>query len=487
VLSVKRKSKLQKQEGREEYQCPQQQVNNAPLFLDRKIDEVTWGLDPAYSKRLNSIPVQNTVFIVNYILSMKTEVNLSDHYKKDLINLLTTFSKYTKKSFKSITRDDIIDFLESFRRPEASDPLHKWIGTYNLYRIHLMRFFKWLLFPDIEPNKRPKPEILDNIPQLKRKEKSIYRPTDLWTAEEDLLFLKYCPSKRMRCYHAVARDLGCRPHEILKLRISSISWRLIENRQYAEVVVNGKTGTRPLPLIDSIPYVKDYLDNEHPQPGNHNAIFISGTGKSLGRSISPESLNHIYAKYKNDLFPTLLNIPNVLPEDKQRIKELLKKPWNPYIRRHSSLTDKSKILKEHVLRQYAGWSTGSQMPQKYLHYFGNESTESILEAYGILPKGQQLDQLKPKPCPQCNELNKPDGKFCVKCRMVLTYDAYSDTIEEKQQKDSEVKELKQKYEQDMKTVREEMNQQFTQIMSMIRQNPQLACIKPEVLSRKTLE
>lgn len=89
----------------------------------------------------------------------------------------------------------------------------------------------------------------------------------------------------MRCYHAVARDLGCRPHEILKLRISSISWRLIENRQYAEVVVNGKTGTRPLPLIDSIPYVKDYLDNEHPQQGNPNAIFISGTGKSLGRRL----------------------------------------------------------------------------------------------------------------------------------------------------------------------------------------------------------
>lgn len=124
---------------------------------------------------------------------MKTEVNLSDHYKKDLINLLTTFSKYTKKSFKSITKDDIIYFLESFRRPEASDPLHKWIGTYNLYRIHLMHFFKWFYYPDIEPNKRPKPEILDNIPQLKRKEKSIYRPTDLWTAEEDLLFLKYCP------------------------------------------------------------------------------------------------------------------------------------------------------------------------------------------------------------------------------------------------------------------------------------------------------
>jgi hypothetical protein len=165
----------------------------------------------------------------------------------------------------------------------------------------------------------------------------------------------------------------------------------------------------------------------------------------------------------------------------------LKKPWNPYILRHSSLTDKSKILKEHVLRQHAGWSIGSNMPQKYIHYFGNEANESLLEAYGLMPRGQQIDQLKPKQCPNCTEPNKPDSKFCAKCRMVLTYDAYSETIEEKQQKESEVKELSEKYEQEMKSMREEMNRQFTQIMSMIRQNPQLACIKPEVLSKKTLE
>jgi hypothetical protein len=51
----------------------------------------------------------------------------------------------------------------------------------------------------------------------------------------------------------------------------------------------------------------------------------------------------------------------VLPEDKQKVKELLKKPWNSYIRRHSALTEKSTILKEHVLRQHAGWSGRSQM------------------------------------------------------------------------------------------------------------------------------
>ena len=74
------------------------------------------------------------------------------------------------------------------------------------------------------------------------------------------------------------------------------------------------------------------------------------------------------------------------PEDKQKISELLKKPWNPYIRRHSALTEKSKILKEVTLRTYAGWSTNSNMPQIYTHYYGNEAVDSLLEAYGIVTK-----------------------------------------------------------------------------------------------------
>jgi hypothetical protein len=35
-------------------------------------------------------------------------------------------------------------------------------------------------------------------------------------------------------------------------------------------------------------------------------------------------------------------------------------------------------------------------------------------------------------------------------------------------------------------MQEEMNQQFGQIMSMIQQNPQLANIKPEMMSKKVL-
>jgi integrase len=318
------------------------------------------------------------------------------------------------------------------------DPLHKWIGTYNLYLVYILRFFRWVYSPNLSQKDRPNPSILKNIPQLKRKEKSIYKPSDMWSQHDDLLFLRYCPSKRDKCYHSMSRDLSCRPSEILRLKNKDIAFKTINGSQYVEVVVNGKTGTRPIPLINSIPYLKDYLDHEHPQAGNPNSPLISGIGKSLGRHLTSMGIARVYTKYRTRLFPKLLRSPNVNPEDKQKIIELLKKPWNPYIRRHSALTEKSTILKEHVLRQHAGWTPGSQMHLKYLHYYGNESSESLLEAYGLIDHGIQLDQLKPKQCPNCSEPNKPDSKFCAKCRMVLSYDAYEETVENKQEKEDAI-------------------------------------------------
>ena len=39
---------------------------------------------------------------------MKIEINLSDHYGKDVVLLLSKFSKYTNnKSFEDLTREDI--------------------------------------------------------------------------------------------------------------------------------------------------------------------------------------------------------------------------------------------------------------------------------------------------------------------------------------------------------------------------------------------
>jgi integrase len=455
-------------------------ANYDPLLLDKKVTMATEGLEPFFTKILRQkTSKENALDTAEYINTLKREINISLGYKRINIQTLVDLSKFhlNRKNFRVMTKEDILQYLDSLHRPEASDPLHKWIGSYNLKRSIIVKFFKWLYYPDIESTQRPNPKVVENIARLKRKEQSIYKPTDLWSQEDDLLFLKYCPSKRDRCYHTISRDLSCRPHEILNLRIKDIAFKTTGNYQYAEVLVNGKTGSRPIPLISSIPYVKDWLDS-HPQRGNPNAFLIpSLSDRSFGRKMNISSIQMVYRKYKLEHFTKLSEVdPSVQPEDKKKIKELLKKPWNPYIRRHSALTEKSTILKEHVLRQHAGWSANSQMHLKYLHYFGNESSESLLEAYGIIDKGIQMDQLSPKQCPNCSEPCKPDGRFCTRCRMVLTYDAYNETIEETQRKVSEVKELKDKYQQDMKAIREEIREEMRdQLAKLVTQ------LKPEVI------
>ncbi|HKG87576.1 MAG TPA: hypothetical protein VKA95_04565, partial [Nitrososphaeraceae archaeon] len=165
--------------------------------LERQIDEITAGLAPVYAKNLRTISEVNIETIARYINAIRTETSFSNNYRRDIIEALTRLAKFIENiNFQDLTREHIVAFLDSYRKPEQVDPLHKWIGTYNVYRMHMLRFFKWLYFPAISAGMRQKPPVVDNIPGLRRRETSIYKPTDLWSPADDLLFLKYCPSKR---------------------------------------------------------------------------------------------------------------------------------------------------------------------------------------------------------------------------------------------------------------------------------------------------
>ena len=52
-----------------------------------------------------------------------------------------------------------------------------------------------------------------------------------------------------------------------------------------------------------------------------------------------------------------------------------------------------------------------------------------------------------------------------------------------QEKEKRIKTLEQKYENDMKTLRNDMNNQLSEIMLMIQQNPKLSYVKPEILEK----
>jgi integrase/recombinase XerD len=93
-------------------------------------------------------------------------------------------------------KGNIISYLNSLKEYEEIDPLHKWIGTYNSSLRNILRFFKWLYSQTLAYNQRLKSKLLLNVSQLSRNETSIYKPTELWTLEDDIVFLKWRPNKR---------------------------------------------------------------------------------------------------------------------------------------------------------------------------------------------------------------------------------------------------------------------------------------------------
>jgi hypothetical protein len=60
-------------------------------LFDRKIEFITRGLRPDARRHLQSIPMANALVIVDYITSMRTGINLSDNYRRDLIILCADF------------------------------------------------------------------------------------------------------------------------------------------------------------------------------------------------------------------------------------------------------------------------------------------------------------------------------------------------------------------------------------------------------------
>src|SRR6266487_4547945 len=300
-------------------------------LLDRKITLATEGFTTKFCeltlKDRKKLSKENALVVAEYIIAMKREINPRLSYLRYTIQFLSELARTNSTQYKDMSDQDIYRYLDSNRKPDSQDSLHKWIGSYNIKRIVLIRFFKWLYYPDIaNPDKRNelskserKPVCIMDIPKLKRKEISCYKPSDLWTQEDDLLFLKWVTNKRDRCYHTMSRDLSARPHEILNLKIKDVVFKTVDGYQYAEVLVNGKTGSRHIPLIQSIPYIKDWLAN-HPSRNNPNSpLFVSLGRGNTGKPLTTGSLEQIYNYYKEEFFPRLLENPTISNEDKERI------------------------------------------------------------------------------------------------------------------------------------------------------------------------
>jgi integrase len=423
---------------------------DGPNF-ERKLDELCQGLPP-YIRRhlLEKISRENTSTIIEYIDAIRMEgTNLSTVYKQAVVDTLTSLAKFHPgKSFKDMSREDIIAFLNRLRKTEEQDKKHGWIGTYNQNIRHLKRFYRWLCYPLVESKQRPVPEQMVNVNPLPRKEYSNYEDHELWLDPDcNRLFLKYCPSARDRAFHTMMFDTSCRPKELMTAKIEDVQF-IDEgyNQRHAIIRVVGKSGKRIKKMLyDSLPYVKDWLQ-VHPTPSNPQAYLLCGQGnRNRGRKLNRRHYSHMYNTHKK-YFQSLLNSPDVPAEDKEIIKnKMLTKPWKPYVLRYTSLTEKANgMLSEYQLREHADWTPTSQMPRKYLRFRGDESIKALQRVHGIVPITEEHN-LEPAGtlapalvCYNCKELNKAGSRVCSSCKMILNFELLQ------QEKNEKIEEMEKK-------------------------------------------
>lgn len=421
--------------------------------LHQRIDLLTKDMPPWLNQHFKKLPQAQAETLADYIEAMQIEFNPTLATRRNLISLLTHFSAFHRhKLFQDLGRHEVLMYLNSLRKSEKDDPKHQWIGTYNTTISNLVKFYRWLSYPGmdaIERRRQPRPAALQNVRKLKRKEESIYSPEDMWLPAEDVVFIKYCPRTDIKCYHVQARDTSARPGELLRPTIEDVvkAFKTAPGGQrYALITVQKKTTQRPLPLTDSIPYTLQWLE-EHPFRNVPNAPFyVTSQGKNAGKPLTEATLYNIYRWLKKTYFPRLLKDPNVPEEDKEVIMGMLKKPWNPYIRRHTGLTEKFPVLGA-LFNQYSGHTMGSKMPNRYVHLFGAQASTALLEAKGILPKDRETTELlKPKICYNCQHPNAVDAKFCAnkKCNVPLSQVAIMELTKQKESQEQMIKDLVRK-------------------------------------------
>jgi hypothetical protein len=165
------------------------------------------------------------------------------------------------------------------------------------------------------------------------------------------------------------------------------------------------------------------------------------------------------------------------PSEQEKVAYLLKtKKWNPYCLRHSAITYDGDSLPEFGLRKKVRWSMNSRQPARYMKKrMGNNLKSQILAREGIALDAALTEKPAVTVCPKCSYVNAAELKACSECDW-----PFSEKVNQqiKMEQKREVEALREQ----LRTVQENQDRKLGQIMNLIRQNPKLANVKPEVLS-----
>jgi len=313
-----------------------------------------------------------------------------------------------KKNLEDATADDIREIIRNAERSTISEASKLEVKK------TLKKFYKWL-------NNGEVPECVKWLKTTAKKNNNKL-PEELLTEKEVKKLIETAWTPRDRALISVLWESGCRAGELLTLRIKHVAFE----ERMTRINVQGKTGPRRVPLIDSTPYLAEWLEN-HPYKNDPSAYLWVTHGRER--------------KKKFLEYPAL---NKMIREVARRAK--IRKKVNPHNFRHSRATFLAKHLTEAQMNQYLGWVPGSSMAATYVHLSGRDMDEPILKMRGLKPTEEKEEEklessLAPKTCPRCAMMNKATGRFCMRCGSVLNLETAMNMQEDVKELDDKLSKL----------------------------------------------
>jgi integrase len=328
---------------------------------------------------------------------------------------------------------------------------------------------------------RQTPPQLKGYRAAKRHTKTSVKRQHYWTDEEHRVFLKYCEDLRLACFHAIHRDVGGRPSELLALKLGDIKVETAAStgKKVCQFWIGEKGKTensyRPASISDAIPYFNEWA-HVHPardwdnQTIKNAYLFPSRENKAKFRNVplKPEFLRQCYVRTIEKQFPKLLDRPDILLEDKAALRSLIyDKPHFPYLRRHEFASDIAPRTSRLVFNQLMGHSSRSNLQDVYVQALGNEGVRELEIAKGIRTREETMSpaqiELQPKYCWACGESNKHNAKFCFKCNVAISREGMLQDKEREAQAAKEAERAKKEF-QELKMQQEHNSKQLQMVI-----------------------
>ncbi|MBI4116540.1 tyrosine-type recombinase/integrase [Candidatus Pacearchaeota archaeon] len=313
---------------------------------------------------------------------------------------LRKLSKMLGKNFEDANKDDIRRVVSELNMTDLTEESKKVfkVAIRKLYRF-VRGVEEKLAYPDEVK------WISIAIPKSKGK-----LPEELLTEEEIKATIRNCGNVRDRALISTLAESGCRIGEIGNLQIKHVSFE-----QYgARITVSGKTGMRKILVINSAPYLKEWI-NQHPLNDNPDATLWHNNRKSG--------------------FLTYARIKDILKRSAK--KAGIKKRVYPHLLRHSRATCLASIMSESQMKNYLGWEQSSKMAGIYVHMSGKDTDMALLKANGVAVKEEEHEsKIKPIKCMKCGEANPFSNRFCNSCGFVLEEKGALEIIKKDYEKES---------------------------------------------------